>query len=169
MVTRARKSSKPSETAKNKKPRGSWGGSGRGRRDCILFWTRRVRVTPPTKGDNRLKANWSVTFKITNNCDQKPITPNGFLLRLNLSRAISPRFRGTLINRTCVCLRERKYTTQKKVVRKGRGRKPNLEVESSDFCRICKVNFKKNGTYISSENLFITDTDLQIQNCKNEV
>lgn len=46
-------------------------------------------------------------------------------------------------------------TPKKKVVRKGRGRKPNLEVEASDFCRICKVNFfKKNGTYISSENLF---------------
>ena len=41
-------------------------------------------------------------------------------------------------------------TPKKKVVRKGRGRKPNLEVEASDFCRICKVNFKKNGTYISS-------------------
>ena len=47
-------------------------------------------------------------------------------------------------------------TPKKKVVRKGRGRKPNLEVEASDFCRICKVNFKKNGTYISSENLFTT-------------
>ena len=47
-------------------------------------------------------------------------------------------------------------TPPKKVVRKGRGRKPNLGVEASDFCRICKVNFKKNGTYISSENLFTT-------------
>ena len=47
-------------------------------------------------------------------------------------------------------------TPKKKVVRKGRGRKPNLEVEASDFCRICKVNFKKNGTYISSDNLFTT-------------
>ena len=63
--------------------------------------------------------------------------------------------RGTLINRTCVFVRERKYT-QKKVVRKGRGRKPNLKVKASDFCRICKVNLKKNGTYISSENLFTT-------------
>ena len=72
-----------------------------------------------------------------------------------MSRAISPRFRGTLINRTRFFLQERKYA-QKKVVRKGRGRKPNLEVEVSDFCRICMVNFKKNGTYISSENLFTT-------------
>ena len=47
-------------------------------------------------------------------------------------------------------------TPKKKVVRKGRGRKPNLDVEASDFCRICKVNFKKNGTYISSENIFTT-------------
>ena len=47
-------------------------------------------------------------------------------------------------------------TPKKKVVREGRGRKPNLEVEASDFCRICKVNFKKNGTYISSKNLFTT-------------
>ena len=30
MVMRARKSSQASETAKNKKPRGSWGGSGKG-------------------------------------------------------------------------------------------------------------------------------------------
>ena len=47
-------------------------------------------------------------------------------------------------------------TPKKKVVRKGRGRKPNLEVEASDFCGICKVNFKKNGTYISSENSLTT-------------
>ena len=42
---------------------------------------------------------------------------------------------------------------KEKVVRKGRGRKPKLEVEASDFCRTCKV---KNGTYTSSENLFTT-------------
>ena len=47
-------------------------------------------------------------------------------------------------------------TSQKKVVRRGRGRKPNLEVEACDVCRICKVNLKKNGTYICSENLFTT-------------
>ena len=47
-------------------------------------------------------------------------------------------------------------TPQKKVVRRGRGRKPNLEVEACDVCRICKVNLKKNGTYICSENLFTT-------------
>ena len=38
--------------------RGEAGGEGgKGRRDCILFSTRRVQVTPPTKGDNRLKVN----------------------------------------------------------------------------------------------------------------
>ena len=47
-------------------------------------------------------------------------------------------------------------TPQKKVVRRGRGRKPNLEVEACDVCRICKLNLKKNGTYICSENLFTT-------------
>ena len=47
-------------------------------------------------------------------------------------------------------------TPKKKVVRRGRGRKPNLEVEASDFCRICKLNLKKNGTHICLENLFTT-------------
>ena len=47
---------------------------------------------------------------------------------------------------------------KKRVVRRGRRRKPNLKVEASDFCRIChsKVNFKKNGIYISSQNFFTT-------------
>ena len=35
---------------------------------------------------------------------------------------------------------------------KKRGRKPK-EQDASDFCRVCKVNFKLNGTYLSCENL----------------
>ena len=34
-----------------------------------------------------------------------------------------------------------------------RGRKPKAQ-DASDFCRVCKVNFKVNGTYLSCENLF---------------
>ena len=34
-----------------------------------------------------------------------------------------------------------------------RGRKPKAQ-DASDFCRVCKVNFKLNGTYLSCENLF---------------
>ena len=56
-------------------------------------------------------------------------------------------------------------TLKRKVVRKGRARKPNLEVEASDFCRICKVNFKKNGIYISSENLFTTSKQKSLEIC----
>ena len=43
-------------------PRGELERGGK-KRDCLLFWTRRVQVTPPTtKGDNWLKINWSVTW-----------------------------------------------------------------------------------------------------------
>ena len=34
-----------------------------------------------------------------------------------------------------------------------RGRKPKAQ-DASDFCHVCKVNFKLNGTYLSCENLF---------------
>ena len=33
-----------------------------------------------------------------------------------------------------------------------RGRKPKAQ-DASDFCRVCKVNFKRNGSYFSCENL----------------
>ena len=37
--------------------------------------------------------------------------------------------------------------------------------EASVFCRICKVNFKKTGTYISSENLFTTSKQKSLEIC----
>ena len=33
-----------------------------------------------------------------------------------------------------------------------RGRRPNAH-DASDFCRVCKVNLKLNGIYLSCENL----------------
>jgi len=35
---------------------------------------------------------------------------------------------------------------------KKRGREPKAK-DASDFCRVCMINFKLNGTYLSCENL----------------
>lgn len=50
-------------------------------------------------------------------------------------------------------------TPTKPVRKRGGGRKPKKEIEASDFCRVCKTNFKNQGTYVSSENLFTTSKD----------
>ena len=80
----------------------------------------------------------------------------------SICRALNPH--GLLSRSTCVFLHERKYTKKRGSPQRER-KKAQSGSEASDFCRICKVNFKKNGTYISSENLFTTSKQKSLEIC----